>query len=137
MSNPPCINEIVDDILDGIDDRDWFSHEGMARIRNHLHARAVAEGQEGIKLHFRAENLFTQALNAKPSFRERQEAWLARQEEARPMIEEASDPLRDALEAIAAGHNDPRSLAIEVLASLDQEGPSDMSPEVPSGTPSL
>lgn len=91
-----------------INDRDWFSWEGVNRIKRTMRDQAQKEGLEGLELHFRAEALFQKALDQKPTYRERQRAWLAR-------VAHSQDPFREALEQIAAGHNDPRQLAIETL----------------------
>ncbi len=98
-----------------INDRDWFSWDGIHRIKSALRDKALSEGLEGIELHFRTEALFQEALADKPSFRERQ---LARQTRTTSM----RDPFHDALEQIAAGHNNPRRLAANTLAASSNKG---------------
>lgn len=95
-----------------IDDRDWFSWEGIARIRAQCEAQAESEGLAGLRLFMRGQELFNEALAAKPTYRERQRSWRAKIQPEHA----ASDPLREALQAIADGHNDPRTLAKQVLS---------------------
>lgn len=92
-------------------DREWFTWQGVASIRARCEAQAQSEGLAGLELFFRAQNLFTECVASKPTYRERQAKWMAKQKPA-------ADPLREALQAIADGHNDPRALAAEVLAGL-------------------
>ena len=61
-----------------VDDRDWFSWEGIARIRNACEKQAVDEGLDGVQLFFRSRELFDQCLAESPTYRERQEAWKAK-----------------------------------------------------------
>lgn len=90
------------------DDREWFSWEGVVSIRQRCEAQAVSEGLAGLELFFRGQELFSQCLAARSSYRDRQAAWFKKQTASR-------DPFREVLQAIADGHNDPRSLAREVL----------------------
>lgn len=93
---------------------DWTTWQGVARVRADCEDKAKDEGLAGLELFFRSQALFNERLDASPSYRERQEKWAAKQPKT-------SNPMRDALEAISAGHNDPRALATEVLARIDCE----------------
>ena len=93
----------------GIDDRDWFTWEGIARIKRACERQAQREGLDGVKAYFRAQNLWEKALDEKPTMRDRQKAAKVNTFEAAP------DKFKQALKKIAEGHNDPRTLAREVL----------------------
>lgn len=99
-----------------VDDRDWFTWEGVARIRNACEKQAMSEGLSGLELFFRGQDLFTKQLVAAPSYRERQKKWADAQ-----VSKSKPSPLLDALQEIADGHNDPRKLATDVLRMM-QEG---------------
>ena len=87
---------------------DWHSWDGVSAIRSGCDRQAESEGLTGIELIFRSIELFNEALNERPTYRERQSAWMASQGSK-------VDPFKEALRLIAGGHNDPRSLAMEVL----------------------
>lgn len=91
-------------------DREWFSWEGIAAIRGRCEAIAEAEGLCGIELFMRGQRLFDEALSGKPSYRERQEAFKMK------CAVKLENPFITALELIADGHNDARSLANDVLS---------------------
>ena len=95
------------------DDRDWFSWEGIQRIRDDCDARARADGLSGLELYFRKVQLFDQALAEKPAYKERQRRWMKRQNERQSKL---PHPFHDALQKIADGHNDAMGLAKRVLA---------------------
>lgn len=101
--------------LPRINDKDWFSWEGINRIKSALREHAKSEGLDGFELHFRTEALFNEALNAKPTYRERNAAW-------RSKTARQPNTFRDALEQIAAGHNDPRRLAHDTLEAAKSRG---------------
>lgn len=91
--------------------------QGVANVRARCEAQAVEEGLAGLELLFRSQTLFMEAINAQPTYRERQAAWYAKQKPA-------PNPILDALRSIAEGHNDPRRLATEVLKQFDNGEPS-------------
>jgi hypothetical protein len=74
------------------------------------------QGVTGTILHFRAVSEYERRHCGEPSYRERQQAWLARQKPSAPVL----DYLILALREIRDGHNDPRTLAREVLALLGE-----------------
>ncbi|GLQ26157.1 hypothetical protein GCM10007927_09600 [Sulfitobacter pacificus] len=91
---------------------------GVANVRARCEAQAVEEGLAGLELFFRSQNLFMEAINAQPTYRERQAAWAAEQASKNPP---KSDPIVEALRQIAGGHNDPRKLALDVLSAYDSK----------------
>ncbi|MDP5216738.1 hypothetical protein Q5Y75_05865 [Ruegeria sp. 2205SS24-7] len=96
-------------------DREWFSWPGIASIRARCEAKAQVEGiRGGLELFFRQQKLFSECLARKPTMKDRQAQ--------RATVAKVNDPLREALQAIADGHNDPRSLAISTLRALLSEG---------------
>lgn len=101
--------------LPAINDQDWFSWDGIRRIEDACRNAALGEGLRGYELYFRSKDIFNELLDQKPTFRERQ----AQSRMVKTSL--AVDPAIVALEQIAAGHNDPRSLAVEVLAAIKKE----------------
>lgn len=96
---------------------------GVARVRARCEAQAAKEGLAGVELFFRSQKLFMDAINAQPSYKQRQAAWRKEQAIKNPP---APNPLVAALREIEAGHNDPRKLAREALEHIKQnEGQTD------------
>ena len=103
-------------MIPDIDPRDWFSWEGVARIQEAAGAQATDEGATGVGHYFRQKEIFDELLDKRESYKERSARWLSGQRAKHTV---PPNRLRDALQAIADGHNDPRSLAREVLDLLD------------------
>lgn len=86
---------------------DWSS---VARLQRRCADQAKAEGLVGLELYFREQQLFTECLGRRPSYRERQKLRVT------PVrVTASADELRRALEQIRDGHNNPRELAAQVL----------------------
>lgn len=101
---------VYDDLVHS--DREWFSHEGMATIRKRCDNHAAQLTDDHLESHFLSGRFWEMCLQAKPTYAERSAAWLEKQTvKTRTSV----DPLRDALEKIANGHNDPRALAMAAL----------------------
>ena len=102
-----------------INDNDWMTWEGLHRIESLCKEIAADEGLSGIYLIMRSRELFNQALNEKPTYKQRNEKWQKEQMEMQSVAQKTDQPdIIDVLRQIADGHNDPRSLAIETLANL-------------------
>jgi hypothetical protein len=80
------------------------------------------DGLDGTDLYFEAIRLYAKRHENDPSYRQRQEAARSRGEKwvGSASLPHADDLLRKALEEIRDGHNDPRTLAREVLAVTGQ-----------------
>lgn len=103
-----------------IDDQDWKTWDGIHRIEEQCKKTAMKEGLSGIHLIMRSRELFNQALNEKPTYKQRNEKWQKQQMEMQSVAQETDQPdIIDVLRQIADGHNDPRSLAIETLTKLN------------------
>lgn len=85
----------------------------MREIEDVLRATGVC----GVELYFASIRQYETRHRNDPTFRQRQEAARARGEKwvATPSTESPLDLIRQALEQIRDGHNDPRALAHEVL----------------------
>lgn len=81
----------------------------MAALRTELEAK----GFSGVQLHFEAIRRYEQRHKGDPTYAERCNARRVLPYSARP------DPLRETMEMIRDGHNDPRTLAREILLLID------------------
>lgn len=72
---------------------DWKTWAGIAAIRADCEAQAAKEGLSGIHLFFRSQKLFSERLEAKPTYREKHAKWrdeqLAKQPAPAPKFTEA------------------------------------------------
>lgn len=91
-----------------------FGYAHMIEMRE-IEATLRAGGLAGADLYFASIREYQKRHANDPTFRERQQAWLATSSTPAP-----PDLLRQALEQIRDGHNDPRSLAREVLAATQE-----------------
>lgn len=96
----------------------WAFHAERDEIRRHLQRRPARFGEDmlaAFRMERRIDQIQRRLHKNKPSYAERQAAWRARQ----PVAGSSSaDQLAEALRQIAAGHNDARGLAAEVLTRL-------------------
>lgn len=90
-----------------------FGYAHMIEMRE-IERDLKSSGLDGADLYFASVKQYEKRHKDDPSFRETSAKWLATQSTPAP-----TDLLRQALEQIRDGHNDPRSLAREVLAALD------------------
>lgn len=86
-----------------------FGYQYMLEMSK-IDAAMRAKGLTGAELHFACVRQYEDNHKDDPSYRERHARWLATASTPRP-----TDLLRQALEQIRDGHNDPRSLARAVL----------------------
>lgn len=87
-----------------------FGFQHMMEMRE-IEGDLRASGLSGVELYFASIRQYEVNHKDDPTYRERQEGWLATASTPAP-----TDLLRQALEQIRDGHNDPRSLAREVLS---------------------
>jgi hypothetical protein len=91
----------------------WAFNQETRAIEAHLRERGIEPRSfEGLR---RVTRLRERLWRNRPTYRERQAAWKARQPAPGPTPAEL---LADALRRIAAGHNDARALAAETLARV-------------------
>lgn len=79
-----------------------------------------AKGLNGAELHFASVSAYEVRHKSDPTLRQRQDAARST-EQAGPQAKRLDEILREALEMIRDGHNDPRGLAQEVLANTSPE----------------
>ena len=63
---------------------EFATWEGVAKVRARCEAQAAKEGLAGLELFFRSQNLFMEAVNARPTYRQIQTAWRKEQERLHP-----------------------------------------------------
>lgn len=80
-----------------------------------IEATHRAKGLGGAELYFASVREYEQRHRSDPSYRDRVQKWLATSSTPAP-----DNLLRQALEQIRDGHNDPRSLARDVLAATQE-----------------
>jgi len=78
-------------ILPEINDRDWFSWEGMERIKDNIRDKLKNDndysGDRGeLKLYFDVCDGWMQALNERKTYKQRSEEWAAKQRILHPPI---------------------------------------------------
>lgn len=97
-----------------------FGYSHMMEMRE-IEATMRRRGLSGAALHFACVTQYEENHKNDPTFRQRQDAARARGERwvSTPSVSSPADLLRQALEEIRDGHNDPRSLARQVLLSVD------------------
>jgi len=106
--------------MDDVPDHLKFGYAHMMEMRT-IEAEQRAAGLSGTELYFACIRHYEARHRGDPSFRQRQEiarvngeAWVGT-----PSTPSLDDLLRQALEQIRDGHNDPRSLAREVLDAVN------------------
>lgn len=90
-------------------DRHKFGYAHMVETRE-IERELRATGLVGADLYFATSREYEARHKGDPSYRERVQKWLATSSTPMPV-----DLIRQALEQIRDGHNDPRTLAREVL----------------------
>lgn len=96
-----------------------FGYEHMVEMQQIEDEHRVA-GLSGMELFFASIRTYEGRHKSDPTFKQKQQAARARGEDwiGTPSIPSTTDLLRQALEEIRDGHNDPRALARAVLGSL-------------------
>lgn len=92
-----------------------FGYEHMVEMCE-IERGLRATGLIGADLYFASVSQYEKRHKNDPSYSERHAAWLATLSTPAP-----TDLLRQALEQIRDGHNDPRTLAREVLAATHED----------------
>lgn len=91
-----------------------FGYDHMVEMAS-IRAELMAQGQQGMALHFNAIRAYEARHVGDPTYAEKCAA-RRRLDMHNP---DRFDPLRVALELIRDGHNDPRGLARETLLLMD------------------
>lgn len=86
-----------------------FGYARMMEMRE-IERGLRTSGLDGVELYFASIRQYEARHKDDPSYRESQKKWLATSSTPAP-----TDLLRQALEQIRDGHNDPRAMAREVL----------------------
>lgn len=89
-----------------------FGYEHMMEMLE-IEKGLRSSGLDGTELYFASVGLYETRHKNDPTYRERHQQWLATSSTPSP-----SDLLRQALEQIRDGYNDPRALAREVLSAV-------------------
>lgn len=89
-----------------------FGYQHMLEM-GRIDAEMRNKGLVGAELHFACVKQYEVNHKDDPSYRQRQKKWLATASAPAP-----TDLLRQALEQIRDGHNDPRALARKVLSAV-------------------
>lgn len=93
-----------------------FGYSHMMEMRE-IESELLASGLRGADLYFASVGRYEERHKDDPTYRERHHKWLATSATPDP-----PDLIRQALEQIRDGHNDPRALAREVLACINGQG---------------
>jgi hypothetical protein len=101
--------------LNDLPDHLKFGYAHMIEARE-IERELRATGLSGADLYFATSRQYEARHKNDPSYRERVQKWLATSSTPKPV-----DLIRRALEQIRDGHNDPRTLARDVLAAIDNE----------------
>lgn len=103
---------------------EWMSWEGVSQIKRRIADRLTAEGVnvQSWRGHMQMQAIFADLLDARPSYRERQQAWLARQPKAAPSVVLTDEERAYLLEKLQ-GVNDPvgRALLDRLTTHTTQE----------------
>jgi hypothetical protein len=91
-----------------------FGYAHMVEMRE-IEDALRTSGLHGTELHFACVRQYEVRHKDDPTYRQRQQAWLATNS-----VQSFRDLLRQALEEIRDGHNDPRALARQVLDTIDR-----------------
>ena len=108
--------------LPEINDRDWFSWDGVLRIKDDIRAKIRRECPEmsGLQVELGTQNLFQKALQAKPTYSERQKAWRLRQTQGAASLSiTLTDEQIEYLTFLLEGSNNP--IGQEILRRLIEE----------------
>ena len=89
-----------------------FGYARMMEMRE-IESELYATGLRGAELYFASTAKYMERHKNDPTYRERAQKWLATSCTPEPV-----DLIRQALEQIRDGHNDPRALAREVLDAV-------------------
>lgn len=99
---------------DHLPDHLKFGYAHMMEMRE-IEKTLRSSGLDGAELYFASVKEYETRHKNDPSYRYRHEKWLATSSTPMP-----PDLLRQALEQIRDGHNDPRSLARETLELIER-----------------
>lgn len=98
--------------MDDLSDHLKFGYAHMMEMRE-IERGLRAAGLGGTDLYFASIGEYEARHKNDPSYRETHQKWLATSSTPKPV-----DLIRQALEQIRDGHNDPRALAREVLDAV-------------------
>ena len=100
--------------MDDLPDHLKFGYAHMMEMREiESGLLAFDASLKGADLHFACVHEYQTRHRGDPTYRERVQKWLATSSTPKPV-----DLIRQALEQIRDGHNDPRALARDVLAAV-------------------
>lgn len=99
--------------MDDIPPHRKFGYAHMIEMRE-IEDNLRSSGFSGADLYFASVRQYETRHKSDPSYREMSQKWLATQSTPKP-----TDLIRQALEQIRDGHNDPRALARAVLEAAN------------------